>query len=66
MSQEVEIEFKSMLTQHEYEQLLMHYELTDHVRRQANDYFDTPNFDLKRNGAALRIRQKGDTLRTVP
>lgn len=58
MTQEVEIEFKSMLTKEEYETLLHTYGLESHVKWQANDYFDTANFDLKRHGAALRIREK--------
>ncbi|WP_214739824.1 MULTISPECIES: CYTH domain-containing protein [unclassified Exiguobacterium] len=58
MTQEVEIEFKSMLTKEEYETLLQAYQLKDQVRWQANDYFDTPSFQLKENGAALRIREK--------
>ncbi|WP_214735076.1 CYTH domain-containing protein [Exiguobacterium sp. s154] len=58
MTQEVEIEFKSMLTKDEYETLLRAYQLDDQVRWQANDYFDTPSFQLKANGAALRIRVK--------
>ncbi|UTT41956.1 CYTH domain-containing protein [Exiguobacterium aurantiacum] len=58
MTQEVEIEFKSMLTKDEYETLLAAYDLTDKVKWQANDYFDTPTFELKNHGAALRIREK--------
>ncbi|WP_214776661.1 CYTH domain-containing protein [Exiguobacterium sp. s22] len=58
MTQEVEIEFKSMLTKEEYETLLQAYQLKEQVRWQANDYFDTPSFQLKENGAALRIREK--------
>ena len=58
MTQEVEIEFKSMLTKDEYEMLLAAYDLTDEVKWQANDYFDTPTFELKNHGAALRIREK--------
>ncbi|WP_214827411.1 CYTH domain-containing protein [Exiguobacterium algae] len=58
MTQEVEIEFKSMLTKEEYETLLHAYQLDNSIKWQANDYFDTSNFDLKRHGAALRIREK--------
>lgn len=58
MTQEVEIEFKSMLTKDEYDKLIQAYKLEDQVRWQANDYFDTPSFQLKKNGAALRIREK--------
>ncbi|OGX78107.1 adenylate cyclase [Exiguobacterium sp. SH31] len=58
MTQEVEIEFKSMLTKDEYETLLESYQLSDQVKWQANDYFDTPTFELRSQGAALRIREK--------
>ena len=58
MTQEVEIEFKSMLKKDEYEKLIQAYKLEDQVRWQANDYFDTPSFQLKKQGAALRIREK--------
>ena len=58
MTQEVEIEFKSMLTKDEYEKLIRAYKLENQVRWQANDYFDTPSFQLKKQGAALRIREK--------
>ncbi len=58
MTQEVEIEFKSMLTKDEYEALLDAYQLADQVKWQANDYFDTPTFELRNHGAALRIREK--------
>lgn len=60
MTQEVEIEFKSMLTKDEYEALLVTFDLTNHVKWQANDYFDTSTFDLRNRGAALRIREKKD------
>ncbi|TCI66497.1 CYTH domain-containing protein [Exiguobacterium sp. SH3S1] len=54
----MEIEFKSMLTKDEYETLLESYQLSDQVKWQANDYFDTPTFELRNQGAALRIREK--------
>ena len=60
MTQEVEIEFKSMLTKEEYLALLHTYQLENDVLWQANDYFDTVNFDLKQRGAALRIREKNN------
>ncbi|WML38803.1 CYTH domain-containing protein [Neobacillus sp. OS1-2] len=61
MSQNIEIEFKNMLTHMEYEKLLkaFHIEKSD-IFSQENHYFDTVNFSLKGIGAALRIRKKGD------
>lgn len=58
MSQEIEIEFKNMLTKSEFERLLVHFAIqaTDfHV--QHNHYFDTPEQALKQHRAGLRIRQ---------
>ncbi|SFL36567.1 Uncharacterized protein YjbK [Gracilibacillus orientalis] len=59
MSQEIEIEFKNLLTKDEYQQLVTHfrsYELTE--IEQKNYYFETPDFQLKQHHAALRIREK--------
>ncbi|WP_227395754.1 CYTH domain-containing protein [Jeotgalibacillus aurantiacus] len=57
MSQELEIEFKNLLTEDEYQRLLNTYGHTSPVK-QVNHYFDTPLFHLKQAGAALRIREK--------
>lgn len=57
MSKELEIEFKSMLAQAEYEKMLRHYEITtEHFVQQTNLYFDTADFKLKQHGMGLRIR----------
>ncbi len=48
MSEEIEIEFKSMLSQIEYEKLLRYYNITDdQFVIQTNLYFDTADFQLK-------------------
>lgn len=58
MSKEIEIEFKSMLTNDEYQQLLHHYAITDDsFVVQTNLYFDTRDFQLKQHGMGLRIRR---------
>ena len=63
MSQEVEIEFKNMLTKDEYHTLLKAYELGEEdIKTQTNDYFDTKGFLLREKGAALRVRNKNNTL----
>ncbi|TKD71881.1 CYTH domain-containing protein [Pseudalkalibacillus hwajinpoensis] len=63
MSQEVEIEFKNMLTKDEYVALLSAYELSkEDIKTQTNDYFDTKDFLLREKGAALRVRSKNNTL----
>ncbi|ATH95076.1 hypothetical protein ACH95_06335 [Bacillus glycinifermentans] len=59
MSQELEIEFKNMLTKEEFEQLKSYYQFTqDQFVAQHNHYYDTAAFSLKEKGAALRIREK--------
>lgn len=58
LSEEIEIEFKSMLTQNEYEELLRYYNVTDdQFVIQTNLYFDTADFQLKNHGMGLRIRR---------
>ncbi|WP_085506990.1 CYTH domain-containing protein [Thalassobacillus devorans] len=59
MNQEIEIEFKNILTKEEYDRLknTLPFEKAK-VQEQTNHYFETENFDLKQNGAALRIREK--------
>ncbi len=59
MEQEVEIEFKNMLTPDEF--FLLSNELSlkeESFTTQMNHYFDTPDFSLKSHRCALRIREK--------
>lgn len=59
MEQSIEIEFKNMLTQKEYQYLLEFFKITqDEIIIQENHYFDTAAFDLKNARSALRIREK--------
>ncbi|KKI93632.1 hypothetical protein WQ54_03210 [Bacillus sp. SA1-12] len=59
MSQEIEIEFKNLLTEAEFNKLKMEFQIMDdEFFFQENHYFDTPHFSLKELGAALRIRKK--------
>lgn len=59
MSQEIEIEFKNLVTQDEFEKLLKAFHIEkSYFKVQHNDYFDTPSFGLKAKGSALRIREK--------
>ncbi|OLS41824.1 CYTH domain-containing protein [Bacillus sp. MRMR6] len=59
MSEQIEIEFKNILTKSEYEMFLKEFNISgDQIFTQVNYYFDTPYFDLKNASAALRIRKK--------
>lgn len=61
MSQNIEIEFKNLLTKQEFEKLVNHFKLDDaDFFTQENHYFDTPDFALKEQASALRIRKKGE------
>ncbi|GAA0455118.1 CYTH domain-containing protein [Alkalibacillus silvisoli] len=58
--QEIEIEFKNLLTKEEYDALVEHY-INDYTiaKNQTNYYFETADFQLKHKHAALRVREKG-------
>ncbi len=62
MRQEMEIEFKNLLSAEEYDRLLDSYADGSDIVWQANDYFDTPSFEIRAKGAALRVREKKDGL----
>ncbi|MBA9025175.1 CYTH domain-containing protein [Peribacillus huizhouensis] len=59
MNQHLEIEFKNILTKEEFQLLVQNFSVkkTDFTY-QENHYFDTPQFSLKENESALRIRHK--------
>ncbi|MED0686895.1 CYTH domain-containing protein [Anoxybacillus ayderensis] len=62
MRHELEIEFKNMLTAEEFARLTTAFAVRDDEWSvQQNYYFDTPDFQLKRQKSALRIRMKNDT-----
>lgn len=62
MRQELEIEFKNILSEDEYHQLLSAFSIGEDKKViQENFYFDTTEFSLKNLGAALRIREKEGT-----
>lgn len=59
MSQNIEIEFKNILTKEEYERLLKEFNIDNmQIFSQENHYFDSADFALKSLGSALRIRKK--------
>lgn len=57
MTKELEIEFKNMLTKDEYSKLLAELNITP--TSQTNHYFDTADFQLRDQKAALRLRTVG-------
>src|SRR5699024_3717443 len=58
MSQEIEIEFKTMLREDEFIQLRNTLPFPEQAVIQINHYFETAHFALKDKKAALRIREK--------
>lgn len=59
MNQNIEIEFKNLLTESEYTNLIKELKLSKKSTfTQENIYFDTPDFSLKEKKLALRIRIK--------
>lgn len=58
MSQEIEIEFKSMLTKEEFYLLRQQLPFPERPIIQVNHYFETKQFSLKKYKSALRIREK--------
>jgi uncharacterized protein YjbK len=59
MSQNIEIEFKNLLTKDEYERLLREFNIVNQqIFSQENHYFDSAEFALKALGSALRLRKK--------
>jgi len=57
MGEQVEIEYKTMLTEKEYHQLLAYYNLSEEAFKiQTNYYFDTVDHKLREKHFGLRIR----------
>jgi uncharacterized protein YjbK len=59
MSQQLEIEFKNMLTKDEYDKLLQSFSIKESdIITQINYYLDSTDFSLMKSMCALRIREK--------
>lgn len=57
MAQELEIEYKTMLTEVEYQLAIKKFGLENSAAfTQTNLYFDTATFDLKKQSCGLRVR----------
>ena len=62
MDQHIEIEYKNLLTKHDFERLQQFFKIeSNQFFTQQNHYFDTKDFDLKSQASALRIREKNET-----
>lgn len=60
MKENIEIEYKIILTKAEFEALCSFYPQLD-FKTQINTYYDTPSMQLKNKHCAMRIREKQDT-----
>lgn len=61
MKQEIEIEFKNLLTESEFIKICQHFSINEQdFKVQVNHYFDTTDFTLKNHHSALRIREKNE------
>ncbi|MEI3597523.1 MULTISPECIES: CYTH domain-containing protein [unclassified Oceanobacillus] len=58
MAQEIEIEFKNLLTKAEFDTLLETFPFPKEPFKQTNHYFETEDLRLKKQRSALRIREK--------
>ncbi|QQZ08205.1 CYTH domain-containing protein [Heyndrickxia vini] len=59
MASVIEIELKNLVTQEEFIRIKNEFSLTENLFiEQINHYFDSPTFQLKQLGCALRIRKK--------
>ena len=61
MTKQIEIEFKTLLTQEAYQRVIAFYQLAPSAfHTQTNLYFDTPDNQLKQKKFGLRIRMMED------
>lgn len=60
MAEELEIEFKNILTPLQYKKIKQTYFNDNQPFKQTNYYIDTPNHDIISKKMALRIRQKAE------
>ncbi len=61
MKRNIEIEFKTAISEEKYLELLSFYGLENNVFMQTNYYFDTDNLELNQKQIVLRIRQRGES-----
>lgn len=61
MTTNKEIEFKTFITENEYEKLIKEFDLENNIFGQTNYYFDTEDTKLMQEKTVLRIRKKGSS-----
>ncbi len=61
MHKNIEIEFKTVIPEDKYLELLSLFQLENNIFKQVNHYFDTDDFALNAQQIVLRIRQKSST-----
>lgn len=62
MNQEIEIEYKTLLTKQTFDKLKETLPFPHNATKQVNYYFETEDFQLKKNQSAIRIREKKNTM----
>src|SRR5690625_3099304 len=60
MAQEIEIEYKVLLTKKEFEKIASSLPFSANSVTQVNHYFETNQFNFKKQQSALRIREKNN------
>ncbi len=63
MPANIELEFKTKISEEKYNELIKEFELENNIFPQTNFYFDTPDLKLFKNNIVLRIRQKGENFK---
>lgn len=61
MTTNKEIEFKTFISENEYEKLIKEFDLDNNIFAQTNYYFDTEDTKLMEEKTVLRIRKKGSS-----
>jgi len=59
MNTNIEIEFKTPLSEQQYLTLVEQFQLENNIFKQTNFYFDTDDLFFRKNKIVLRIRKKG-------
>lgn len=54
----IEIEFKTLMTDNEYNKIIDLFDLRENIFSQENYYFDTDDFYIRKNCMELRIRHR--------